>query len=218
MGLLCQAGHVRSPGPKPDRIQVLHLVIVDECCAIFGTQDKNMKKFRYLDCADKRIVGKIEKMWPVLNSKSEMSTNNLLSLEFIMGILAEEKTIKVNWLAFGEDTIAKHRQAYYKKQGELIKLRAELLAQSGQCILMTATRVLGESDSRSNLMGLDVTSNGCGGSRELKMCPDLPSEWMSKLTEEVQELLRLSSLKWYLQRELIKKASAEKMMLSDQTR
>ena len=79
------------------------LVTVDDCTILFGNHHGNRKKFRYTNCKDRRIVGKIEKMWPLLISKTEMPTNNLLSLEFIMGIMAKKKDIKINWAAFGED-------------------------------------------------------------------------------------------------------------------
>ena len=75
-------------GSRLDKIRILKQVSIDKCIAMFGTAHGSRRKFRYLDCKDQRIVALVERYWPLVNSKSSMPTISLLSLEFVMGIVA----------------------------------------------------------------------------------------------------------------------------------
>jgi hypothetical protein len=97
------AAGMRGDGDKPERIRVAKLVSIEECEAMFGaTEGTGCKKFRYTNCRDRKIVQRIEKIWLLLHSKGQMPSIAILSLEFVMGIVAETKNIRVNWAAFGE--------------------------------------------------------------------------------------------------------------------
>jgi hypothetical protein len=71
------------------------------------------EKFRYTECKNQRLRAKIEKLWPLLNSKTEMLSNALLPIEFLMGVVAEEKLITVNWAAYAEDVNTVQRSQYF---------------------------------------------------------------------------------------------------------
>jgi hypothetical protein len=119
-------------GAKPDQVQVSKQVKVEECEQIFGPVVGARKKFRYTECKDQRLCAKIEKLWPLLNSKMEMPSNALLPIEFLMGVVAEEKLITVKWAAYGEDVNTVQCSQYFRAIADLTCIRNELLAKSYQ--------------------------------------------------------------------------------------
>ena len=84
-----------------DKTRVLKQVTIDECITMVGNVHRARRKFCYIDCKDQQIVAKIEKYWQLVNLKLTMPTNSFLLLEFVMGIIVEEKEIQINWVAFG---------------------------------------------------------------------------------------------------------------------
>jgi hypothetical protein len=85
-------------------------VSIEECEAMFGAMERTgRKKFRYTSCRDRKVIQRVEKIWPLLHSKGQMPSNGLLSLEFVMSIVAEIKNIRVNWATFGEQQNVKQR-------------------------------------------------------------------------------------------------------------
>jgi hypothetical protein len=101
---------MQGDGDKPERIRVAKRVSIEECEAMFGaTEGTGRMKFRYTNCRDRKVVQRVEKIWLLLHSKGQMPSNTMLSLEFVMDIVAETKNIRVNWAAFGEQQNVKQR-------------------------------------------------------------------------------------------------------------
>lgn len=201
-------------GAKPSAIRLSKQVTVDECEALFGSPQGQRQKFRYTACTDREMVAKIEAYWPGLHSKSEMPNNCLLSMEFIMGMIAEDKKIKVNWAAFGVEQNIKQRAGSAKGVIEL----SHDLEESGGLGLQSVGCASGSKMTGSESVEKSLASEISAERRSGEDSGGLTTAWSQKLASEVLDLLHLASVEWYASRQAVLRQSTENVKLEEKTR
>jgi hypothetical protein len=199
-------------GAKPDQVQVSKQVTVEECERIFGLVVGVRKKFRYIECKDQWLRAKIEKLWPLLNSKTEMPSNALLPIEFLMEVVAEEKLITVNWVAYGEDVNTVQRSQYFRAIADLTRDRDELLAKSHQGLGSDSlVKVPAFRSTRLESEVFSVEEFPC----QLRTMSML---WARKLAMEVSEFLEVTSIEWWSMKHMVERTTVEKRELAEKAR
>jgi hypothetical protein len=199
-------------GAKPDQVRVSKQVTVEECERIFGPVVGTRKKFRYTECKDQRLRAKIEKLWPLLNLKTEMPSNALLPIEFLMEVVAEEKLITVNWATYGEDVNTVQRSQYFRAIADLTRDRDELLAKSHHGL---------GSDSLVKVPAFGSTHPESG----VFLVEEFPCQlrtmstlWARKLAMEVSEFLEVTSIEWWSTKHMVERTTVEKKELVEKAR
>jgi hypothetical protein len=175
----------------------------------------------YTDCRTVRIMEKVEKIWPLCYGRKGMDGVKLVSLEFAMGIVAEEHKIKVDWASFAEET----NQTQRSKYGKRVKKLLAHAQQQGVRIFLTKLNVGRESTGRfmkleedadfASMVGnSEFPESSGGGSRTYHQS----SEWIKKLGVEVNQLLQLCSMELEASKQQLEKMRVEKGELADKVR
>jgi hypothetical protein len=188
------AAGMQGDGEKLEHIRVAKRVSIEECEAMFGaTEGTGHKKFRYTNYRDRKVVQRVENIWLLLHSKRQMPSNALLSLEFVMDIVAETKNIRMNWAAFCEQQNVKQRVGYQNAVDEIVRERAQLLAlqvkeETQDSILkVTATDLV--RGVREFHLQLEQA-----GFPAVRVSSTFTARWAQKLAIEVGDLLRLAAV------------------------
>ena len=106
-------------GLNPHRMKCGREVSKSQLEAVFG-KEATRSNYRYTDCRTARIVERVEKIWPRCYGRKGMDGVKLISLEFAMGIVAEEHKTQVNWASFAEETNRTQRSKYTKRVKKLL--------------------------------------------------------------------------------------------------
>ena len=82
-------------GLKLEKIRLHKQVMLKFCEVLFGKAIGKYKKFDYKFYKSSKLRAKVEKLWLLLLSNKEMSVNEQVGFEFIIGIVAEEAMWKI---------------------------------------------------------------------------------------------------------------------------
>jgi hypothetical protein len=201
---------MRGDGDKPKCIRVAKRVLQEEIKAIFGaTEGTGRKKFRYTNCRDRKVVQRIEKTWPLLHSKGQMPSNALLSLEFVMGIVAETKNIRVNWAAYGEQQNVKQHVGHQNVVDEMVCERTQLLVLQVKDETQDSILKVTATDSVRGVREFRLRSEQAGFPT-IRVSSTFDARWAQKLATEFGDLLKLAAMEWWSA-----KHEADQMLLEE---
>jgi hypothetical protein len=141
-----------------------------------------------------------------------MPSNALLPIEFLMGVVAEEKLITINWAAYGGDVNTVQRSQYFQAIADLTRNRDELLAKSHQGLGL-------DSLVKVPAFGSTRPESGVFSVEEFPYQPwTMSTPWERKLAMEVSEFLEVASIEWWSTKHMVERTTAEKKELVEKAR
>ena len=207
-------------GINPHRMKCGREVSKAQLEALFG-KEATRSNYRYTDCRDIRVREKVERIWPLCYGRKGMEGVKLLSLEFAMGIVADELKKKVDWAAFAEETNRTQRSKFTKRLNKLVAdaqkagvtlsvahIKQEKLGDGRSCKTEKGTD-LGSSVANSELA--ESSGAACRPSHR-------SSDWLRHLATEVNQLLQLCSMELEASKQVVEKVRKEKVDLGDKVR
>jgi hypothetical protein len=141
-----------------------------------------------------------------------MPSNALLPIEFLMGVVVEEKLITINCAAYGEDVNTVQCSQYFRAIADLTRDRDELLVKSYQGLGSdSVVKVLpfGSTHPKSGVFSVEEFPY-----QSLTMS----TPWARKLAMEVSEFLEVASIEWWYTKHMVERTIVEKKELAEKAR
>lgn len=207
-------------GLNPHRMKCGREVTKAQLEAVFG-REATRSNYRYTDCRIVRVTDRVEKIWPLCYGRNGMDGVKLISLEFAMGIVAEEHNKDVAWASFAEETNRTQRSKYTKRVKKLLSDAQE----QGVSIPLTKLNVgmassgklvkLEDDADFASIVGTSGFAESSGGGS--RVCHQ-SSDWLAQLGVEVNQLLQLCSMELEASKQQLEKMKVEKGELADKVR
>jgi hypothetical protein len=192
---------------NPHRLKEHKHVPTIEIVKIFG-KFSNRIGYCYKDCRDPALREKIKRIWKIAYGKERMPKSSVVSIQFGLGIVAEEMGRQIVWAAFAEETNASQHAKYQQR----VKL-AMGVAKAEKTGSVSRVKVKRKRDSDYDLgskvtQGIHDTPASSGQQGRSK-------EWHAKLAAEVTQLLQLCSMEVEASKQQLQRARKEKQDMVD---